>query len=135
MAKNVLNEVKDLFNYWRKTRPNRKTQIPDRLWRKAVALTKNYSSHEIVKTLRLSGSQLKNRQILYSNPQPSKKLIQKFAQIQIEPSRGIFKLSSDSVEFKRQDGTSMVIQVAEGQIQNLIKSFLGDVYVTNYTSK
>ena len=136
MAKKLtLNEVKDRFNHWRQNRLNKKTPIPELLWRQAVALINEYRVSEITKTLGLSGTDFSKHRKLYANPSAAVKATQHFTQVTLATPECPRKLLSNSVEFKRQDGASLVIQVSEDQLQNTIKSFLGDHHVTNYTSK
>ena len=56
-----LEEVRDQFEDWRRTRKNRRDPIPPRLWKAAVNLAGSYSIHRISKALRLNYSDLKGR--------------------------------------------------------------------------
>ena len=49
----TFEEVRKQFDYWRSTRKKR-GPIPEILWKAAVGLTKEYSIHQISKTLRLN---------------------------------------------------------------------------------
>jgi hypothetical protein len=55
-----LEEVRDQFEDWRRTRKNRRDPIPPRLWKAAVKLAGSYSIHSISKALRLNYSDLKD---------------------------------------------------------------------------
>lgn len=55
-----LAQVRDQFENWRKTRQKR-TAIPEALWDAAVSLSKDYSTLQISKALRLHYTTLKNR--------------------------------------------------------------------------
>ena len=56
-----LEEVRDQFEDWRRTRKNRRAPIPSHLWKAAVKLAGSYSIHSISKALRLNYSDLKER--------------------------------------------------------------------------
>lgn len=58
--KSSLEEIRDQFETWRKTRGKR-TAIPDVLWEAAVSLCPRYSLCQISKALRLNYSDLKHR--------------------------------------------------------------------------
>ena len=57
----TLEEVRDQFEDWRRTRKNRRDPIPAPLWKAAVKLSGSYSLHSISKALRLNYSDLKDR--------------------------------------------------------------------------
>ena len=56
----TLEEIRDQFETWRKTREKR-TTIPDVLWEAAVSLSPRYSLCQVSKALRLNYSDLKLR--------------------------------------------------------------------------
>ena len=56
----TLEEVRDQFENWRKTR-QRRTVIPEPLWQAAVSLSEDYPTLQISKTLRVNHTSLKNR--------------------------------------------------------------------------
>ena len=56
-----LEEVRDQFEEWRRSRKSRRDPIPLRLWKAAVNLSGSYSIHSISKALRLNYSDLKER--------------------------------------------------------------------------
>ena len=56
-----LEEVRDQFEEWRRTRKNRRDPIPPQLWKSAVNLAGSYSIYSISKALRLNYSELKDR--------------------------------------------------------------------------
>lgn len=56
-----LEEVRDRFEDWRRTRTSRCDPIPGRLWKAAVRLADSYSIHSISKALRLNYTDLKDR--------------------------------------------------------------------------
>ena len=56
----TLEEIRDQFETWRKTREKR-TTIPDVLWEAAVSLCPRYSLCQVSKALRLNYSDLKLR--------------------------------------------------------------------------
>ena len=58
--KPTLEEVRDQFENWRKTR-ERRTAIPEALWEAAVGLSEDYPTLQISKALRLNYTALKNR--------------------------------------------------------------------------
>ncbi len=64
--KNLKNKQSSLelvryeFESWRRTRKNRREQIPEQLWGAAVALTKQYPINRVSKALRLNYTDLKN---------------------------------------------------------------------------
>jgi len=55
-----LEEVRDQFKSWRKSR-ERRTAIPETLWEAAVSLSEDYPTLQISKSLRLNYTALKNR--------------------------------------------------------------------------
>lgn len=55
-----LEEVRDAFESWRKTRTKR-AAIPEPLWQAAVILSKEHSTFAISKALRVNYSDLKRR--------------------------------------------------------------------------
>ena len=55
-----LEEVAAHFEHWRQTRTNPKDTIPNTLKEETATLIGRYSSREILKTLRLSYTQLKS---------------------------------------------------------------------------
>ena len=56
-----IEEVRDQFEEWRRTRENRRAPIPARLWKAAINLSGSYSIYSISKALRLNYSDLKER--------------------------------------------------------------------------
>ena len=56
-----LEEVRDQFEEWRRTRKNRRDPIPARLWKTAVKLAGSNAIHSISKALRLNYSDPKER--------------------------------------------------------------------------
>ena len=56
----TFEEVREQFEQWRRTRRKRGL-IPEQLWEAAVSLTKEYTIHEITKTLRLNYQKFKER--------------------------------------------------------------------------
>jgi len=58
--KPTLDEIREQFGTWRKTREKR-TPIPDTLWEAAVSLSTRYSPYQISKALRLNYNDLKCR--------------------------------------------------------------------------
>ena len=56
----TLEEIRDQFETWRKTREKR-TTIPDVLWEAAISLSPRYSLCQVSKALRLNYSDLKLR--------------------------------------------------------------------------
>jgi hypothetical protein len=56
-----LEEVRDQFEEWRRTRKSRRDPIPPQLWKSAVKLAGSYSINSISKALRLNYSDLKER--------------------------------------------------------------------------
>ena len=58
--KPTLEEIREKFETWRKTREKR-TTIPDALWEAAISLCTRYSLCQISKALRLNYSDLKLR--------------------------------------------------------------------------
>jgi hypothetical protein len=56
----TLEEVRDQFRDWRRTRKNRRESIPPQLWKTAVKLANSYSINSISKALRLNYSDLKD---------------------------------------------------------------------------
>lgn len=128
MKKLTLAHVKNLFNHWRKTRTNKRAKIPETLWRKAAALTSDYKIYEIVKALRLSGTDFSKNRKLYINP--ANKMTQKFTRVTFEPPI-ITESSLIPIEFKKQ-GISMTIQVPNNQARIMIQEFLGATYVANH---
>ncbi len=59
-VKPTLEEVRNQFETWRKSR-QRRTPIPDLLWHAAVSLSRDYSVLQISKALRLNYTDLKKR--------------------------------------------------------------------------
>ena len=55
----TLEKVVEIFNSWRLQRQNRAVPIPNELWLMASALIPNYKQTDIVKSLRISGSQFR----------------------------------------------------------------------------
>ncbi len=58
--KPTLEQVRDQFENWRKTRQKR-TAVPEALWERAVSLSSDYPILQISKALRLNYTALKNR--------------------------------------------------------------------------
>lgn len=58
--KPTLEEIREHFETWRKTREKR-TTIPDALWEAAISLSSRHSLCQISKALRLNYSDLKHR--------------------------------------------------------------------------
>lgn len=81
MAKKItLDEIKDRFDHWRRSRQSKRTKIPESLWRSAISLSKDYPVSKIMTTLRLAGAAFTKNKILYSNSAHPKKVIKKVAQ-------------------------------------------------------
>jgi hypothetical protein len=78
-TKITLDKVKDQFDHWRRSRKNKKTKIPESLWRSAISLSKDYPVSKIITTLGLAGSAFAKNKSLYSNPDIQKKTIKKAA--------------------------------------------------------
>jgi hypothetical protein len=57
----TLEKVREEFETWRKNRKNHRAMIPQQLWDKAVALSKQYTISKVSKTLRLGYTDLKKR--------------------------------------------------------------------------
>lgn len=58
-----LNDVKQKFEHWRKTRVRQRDRIPEELWQAAITVfrSKNHTMNKIAKTLRLNQADLKRR--------------------------------------------------------------------------
>ncbi len=117
-----LEEVKEHFEEWRKTRVKR-TKIPTHLWQMAINLTKSYSITHIVQTLRLSANALKTQiELLNTNDAVSTEPLH-FIQLPrtspLEENMGNFK-----IELKRPDGVTMNIQIPSSSLSLLFKTFL-----------
>ena len=69
-----LEQVRNQFEDWRRTRKSRREPIPRRLWKAAVKLSDSYSIHSISKALRLNYSDLKDRVHKQSAPEKIKTL-------------------------------------------------------------
>ena len=60
LSSQSLQEVKQHFEHWRKTRKGRQP-IPEHLWQAAAGLTKQYSINHVARLLRLNHSALKEK--------------------------------------------------------------------------
>jgi hypothetical protein len=57
----AVESVRKRFDFWRKTRKNRREPIPDELWKAAAGLAQRFSINRISKTLHLNYTDLKKR--------------------------------------------------------------------------
>jgi len=102
--KPTLEEVRDQFESWRKSR-ERRTAIPETLWEAAVILSKEYSVFQISKALRLNFTSLKNR-VQASNSCFSAKTDSDPAFVELDFGRSIFSAEC-LVEMEDKSGSKM----------------------------
>jgi len=125
MAKQVLaiKQVQADFERWRKTRSKR-NKIPDHLWQRAVELTKHHVTFHVAKALKLNQNALRAKMATTKSKGPKSSEPVTFIQLNKQNSYATHQ-GTTTIEFKRIDGTSMVIQTVPAQVTALIESFLG----------
>ena len=104
ILKPTLEEVRDQFESWRKSR-ERRTAIPEALWDAAVILSKEHSTFQISKALRLNFTSLKNR-VQASNSGFSHKTDSNAAFVELDFGRSIFPAEC-LVEMEDKGGSKM----------------------------
>jgi hypothetical protein len=120
-----LEQVRNQFEDWRRTRKSRREPIPSRLWKAAVKLSDSYSIHSISKALRLNYSDLKDRVHKQSAPEKVKTL----------PAAGFIDLGCSQSHFESecniemQDATGLKLKIsvrgkADFNLVQLAKAFI-----------
>ncbi|MCK4488169.1 MAG: hypothetical protein KAU38_15600 [Desulfobacterales bacterium] len=104
----TLEEVRDQFENWRKTR-ERRTAIPEALWQAAVSLSEDYPTLQISKALHLNYTALKNR-VQASNTDFSPRTDSGPAFVELDFGRSIFP-GECIVEMKDKSGSKMKMQL------------------------
>lgn len=123
-------KVKRQIENWRRTRRYEHEAMPESIWSEAVRLSRIYSVNQVRRELKLDGTKLKRKAKEKRNEGQSDStmpgrnfvdvdLSSYFAQEPKEPSNPSFHC-----EWTRPDGVSLRIQVAPGQINEIVTSFL-----------
>ena len=136
-----LEEVQEQFIEWRKQKRQLRQTIPDPLWQAAIALLPNYTKSEIVRTLGLNYSALKQR-LEESSPAPSSET-QMVQLVEVDfssaaPSYQPRSIFCDRVEVERQDGSRLSLYAKEGDSLDgivLLKTFLEESHASSLPTK
>lgn len=124
----TLETVTEDFARWRRDK-KKGERIPEVLWREAVALLERYRISHVVRALRLSGSDLKRRQRLFAQGQPTELATQQpvFVEIDVPPLEQVDERTASTwLEFQRPDGVSLRVHSAdEAQVFALVDRFIG----------
>jgi hypothetical protein len=132
MSKLTLEAVKQDFDSWRASR-SKIGKIPDNLWAKALALLKHYPVTEIIRTLRLSGGQMKARREQFEvnvkiKKPPRKKSSSKFMEVPM-PNMLAATFGTSGSESKigltRSDGATIIIEhIQEHTLMKILDNFI-----------
>jgi len=138
---NPLQEVKQQFIAWRKQKRHPRQSIPDSLWQAAIALIPNYSQSEIVRSLQLNYSALRQRMEASQSVPSSKIQPVRFVEVDFsspEESCRSDAIFCDRVEVQRRDGSRLSLYAREGGSLDgmvLLKAFLGGEDAASHGSK
>ena len=125
--KPTLEQIHKKLDDWRNSR-TKKGRIPDNLWDEILKLLDNYPIGQICHLLRISSSQIKNKQKEQKAEFKDTKSSEQFAEITLsEPTNFIPTVIAPSrIEIKRTDGASLIIeQLNEEAISRLLTKFIG----------
>jgi len=100
-----MKKVKKQFEKWRKNRSSKREPIPEELWESAISLYGEYKISEISKELRLGGSDLKKRILVFKE----KKTTQKPEFVEIDIVKPQLRESEWSIEMENANGKKMKI--------------------------
>lgn len=118
-----LEQVQQQFESWRKHRKKR-TRIPQRLWKAAVALSDEYSIHHLSKILRVNYAALKNRVLQLNPPAKSESNVSNATFFELpQPAAAL----ESTIEMARADGAVMKMHLKTAGISDLVelgKAFL-----------
>ena len=126
-----LQEVKEQFIEWRKQKSHPRQSIPDCLWQAAMSLIPHYTKSEIVRSLQLNYSALRQRIEVSKSVSSSEIQPVRFVEVDFssseepEQSHPIF---CDRVEVQRRDGSRLSLSAKEGHCldgRGVLKLFLG----------
>jgi hypothetical protein len=119
----TLEEVKEKFENWRANRKGKRT-IPDALWSVVKPLTHQYTLTEIVRTLKLNSTQLKNKLGILPRIKKQQKPAPAFVEcILPEP---ISTPTNCTLEFIGKNGTPVKIYGLDpGHLQPFVSLLLG----------
>ncbi|MDP6766179.1 MAG: hypothetical protein QF691_09070 [SAR324 cluster bacterium] len=126
-----LQEVKQQFIKWRKQKSHPRQSIPETLWQAAIALLPDYTKSEIVRTLQLNYSALRQRMEASQSVSSSEIQPVRFVEVDFsspEESRHSDAIFCDRVEVQRRDGSRLSLYAREGESLDgmvLLKAFLG----------
>ena len=141
-----LEVVQEQFTEWRNQKRKIRQPIPDSLWQAAIALIPNYTKSEIVRTLGLNYSALKQRLeernatrsdlVPTSEPQ-AVRLIEVDVSSAL-PSCQSHSIFCDRIDVERRDGSRLSLYAKEGHSLDgivLLKTFLEGHDATSHPSK
>ena len=128
-----LTEVREAFDYWRKTRIKRQP-IPDKLWQMAIDLLNDYPISHIKRELRLNLTQLRKRQralkkveSLENNPMEESSFIELNRFLPNTSASSSVESSAVELRIERADGSRLILFLNSSQtnmIQHLVTAFI-----------
>ena len=111
-AEQVLSELAEQFEHWRRTRAAQHERIPQSLWDQAIVLSTVLPNARVAKRLRLSPTDLKKRRLAQQAPRSTQAAVPQaqFVEVTSLASGGAASSSPTEVEFERPDGARMRLQ-------------------------
>jgi hypothetical protein len=126
----TLETAAEHFEQWRRIKKNGE-RIPEKLWSEAIDLVDRYGVSRVVRTLRLSGTDLNKRRGIFGGGRRRRGQNTKAAFVEVEPAvveRAVESSASAAawMELERPDGFRLRIRPTGGaDMLALIDRFLG----------
>jgi hypothetical protein len=112
-----LEQVRQRFESWRQSREKR-TRIPQSLWKAAVALSEEYSIHHLSKVLRVNYAALKNQVLKLNPPDPSASYVSTATFLELPPAAPVVE---STIEIVRADGAAMTMHLKAATGSDLLE--------------
>jgi hypothetical protein len=117
---------RDRFEAWRRTRPSRRTRIPEALWAEAVRLAGRNGLSRTARTLRLNEQELRRRSAKGATPRPASEAA-RFVDLAPLALPAVAAPAAYVVELEVSGGARLRIEVhGEGRldVESLARSFV-----------
>lgn len=119
----TLEKVKQSFHDWRFNRRGNES-IPDELWAQVKMLLLNYSRGELMRHLKLTTQQFRERGLISTDSANTKKILPKFVQIPSTHSIAIQHQTESTLTIQRGDTQLCLSYPNNEQIQLIINTLL-----------
>jgi len=123
-----IDEVKILFDNWRKTRKTQRVRIPENLWQEAINLLDRYSAFEIIKELHLNNTNFRERIQKQKAKKKSKvKESKSFIQLHLDDKNINSQLSSINFQLEKPDGCKLKMElqsISKNEIHEILQIFM-----------